>query len=1804
MSESDKKGGGGLDDFDWDAALAEWDKKPFDPEVASEKKEAPPKKPEDKPLYRAPMKTMDPAGAQVADLPNAPPPAPTAAKPPPPRPIPKPAVPLPQIGLGRKRGGLGQLFSKPDIRRPTSDDENNAIDVLMEEPAARKRFRAEDDDEGVVTSAVDVETGLSDIEDLPHIGGDLEVGEGEMFDPFSEPPAQGRDAPTVHPPPMLDPSLDPPRLPQPTAPALDDILPDHAVPSSIPSADTSTVEVLAQEEEEEAPAVVRVQSITSEVEEVHEFEAPRLPSIAPPVIAALEDERPASQWLDEETIASLRDKAAWLEEEAHNVVDKIGSANCLLAVSELRAIVGDGEDARRLAEEAKGFAPHLPLVHRQIRTLGPHDPAAIVESLDDELRHAPSPTAKLHATLYAAEALAASGDTDGAAKRYDLAARLAPNDARPLLARALRSLAKGELTNAALKVPDAPELATFGTAIASVLRARGVDTGAAAASSGEGALDTLGRARAALEKGDVPGAVDRLGELAATQPGADGSEPVLARGARWLAAALASVQTPTRRRAVELLDELVKVGDDLAPRALAARAVELGEAETAARATTSSDAFSPADRVVLSALLGFKNERADHDVEALVMDDAARTLVAATAQKSEDVAVWAGQTAGDGASRAAVRVGRLLAAGTADIDSAADAAEPVSGAFARALRIESARRGERHDEVVAALASQGGVQHALAAALVAERARLTARAVAAYRDAHEAEPSNEAAARAASDLDGASVQLPDALRAISDITQDPVRGSLLRIEALLRSPALEPNDELAALEVIHKLAPQIPFATFLAQRVARRAGDEAAVVHWLRERQKAASDPLERALDLVREAWLIAENDAAGASERLEEALRARPEDVALRELHERLASEPLSDRAAWREQRAKSATGASRDLLLIEAAYEHERNGDAAAALNAAKAADNDGKGSRLAHIALERAELLAGEAARLADELLGLARNAPTAEERREAFERLADLDATARNDPASALLWHRSILEENPEHLPSLRHVEHALLSERRDDELEPILAAIARALDGKGGECSAHAEVAARFRMRSGDWEGTREYGDLGAKQSQPTTWALRLRNAHARARVGSTPDADDAALLESMLALLDRATRPIEVATLSVRAAEAALRGGDAERAEQLALRATEADAADVVAWKLLAHIRKERGNAVGSAEAYESLARTAATDEHRLVAWYDAACAYGEDERAIAAFEQAASINVTHKDIFQRLSKLYAQKGARAELASLLERRIATVLDPEERVQLEVDRGRALAEAGDFGAAKEAYDAALAVQPDHIGALQAMGDLSVAQKDWEGAEQVWVRLARLLATPEEQLDAYRRLGDLYAENLTNLPRAEVALREVLKRAPEDVLARERLVEVYKKQNDTARALEIQNELLAQAKSPEDKRKRQIELSSIYEVASRDLRKAEQTLEASRREFPSDVGVLRALAEFYIRHKQTPAVNILLDRAAGDTRRAFANGRFSTPLFETMVAVYELRGKQDAARVVSSVLAAFNGEPSALQGGDGRAFDPRLDELLAPEMLAPAARTLLARTGQALDAATALDVRALKATALPATEPIARLAAGMGQAAGIQGGVMVFVSPQLGKQCVASGDAKQPSLVIGDAFAQIPEGPRTFLMFRAIKLMQARGSAFARVAPNEVAVLVGAWLRAFAPSYAPPGIPPQAIAEATKRLQSALPRQVEPDLGLAALEVAGAVGPQLGLLGGSVLAWANHTALLGIGDLGAALDALGYAQGPRGGDPPPASDRPNWIAKTPEAKDLVAFGVSDGYTEARSRLGLR
>ena len=203
----------------------------------------------------------------------------------------------------------------------------------------------------------------------------------------------------------------------------------------------------------------------------------------------------------------------------------------------------------------------------------------------------------------------------------------------------------------------------------------------------------------------------------------------------------------------------------------------------------------------------------------------------------------------------------------------------------------------------------------------------------------------------------------------------------------------------------------------------------------------------------------------------------------------------------------------ATKARLFLEAAREHERAGDAAAALRDAAAA-HAAVGDGLARLALERAEIESGAAARLADGLLARARSTEDPRERREAYERLADLDATGREDAASALLWHRSILEEQPDYTPSLRHVEHALLSDGRVDELEPVSAAIARALvdaggherRGGGARAARRAPPGARARGRVG--AHATAGGARGVPPRAVVVGAPRAQRARAR-RAGTT-----------------------------------------------------------------------------------------------------------------------------------------------------------------------------------------------------------------------------------------------------------------------------------------------------------------------------------------------------------------------------------------------------------------------------------------------------------------------------------------------------------------------------------------------------------------------------------------------------------------------------------------------------------------------------------------------------------------------
>jgi predicted Zn-dependent protease len=1538
-----------------------------------------------------------------------------------------------------------------------------------------------------------------------------------------------------------------------------------------------------------------------------------------------DDERPAPERLPDAMRASFAERAQWIEAEARLAEDRVMRARALLVASELRAILGEVEAAEILAREAAATAPTLAMAPRQARALAPvpRDAGPLAEALAAEGRQSPTVAGRVHDALLAADVLRLAGDHEGAAKRWDSAVRVAPGDPRAPLARAAARLAKNETTHASLSLPDAPELEPLAKAVAHALRIRGASRPDIAA--GEPLPnDAARRAREALVSRDVGAAAHAVSEVARIAE--------LRDAATWLAASLASVTSASRGDAVDWLRAVAK--DGAARRALAARAVELRASDVLEEAARGDDALDAADRAVLAVLASVPQASSDEDLDKLAQAPGFLPLAAALAAVGAPRR-RADRVAGAPRSRNVVRLARLLAAG-APAEAIEEALAPLDGDHdgeTRAVALEMAARAGRYGEVSDAIAGwsdddeEGARDRSLAAALVAERAGDPARAAAAYTSARAFDPSGEAALRALASLQPGADFGAD-LRSLGDARGEGACAAMAWLEAVARGvePALDEDAQRSLLEAAHRAAPGIPIAVFLAERAARRAGEVETVLHWIRERRAATAskpDPVQIALDDVVEALLVADKEPELATERLAEAHGARPDDLALRELYERVAVELPTDIAAWRERRAASSHApATRARFFLEAAHQYERAGDTPATLrNAAAALAEDVTG--LARLALERSEIESGAAARLADSLLALARSTSDSRDRREAYERLADLDATGRDDATSALLWHKTILEDQPDYIPSLRHVEHALLTDGRVDELEPIASALAHALAGRDealrddalevdpperidetpdayAEASAHAELAARLKMRgaTGEWEPTRPMAELGASLPAPSLWSLRALAAHARVA------GDDSSLLRASLALADRTTHPEEIAALVLRAGEAAMRMGDLTRARELLERAAREDAGDVVTWGLLAEVRQRSDNPQGAAEACESLARASVVDEHRLLAWYDAGQLWldevGDEARGIQALEEAARVDLSHEDIFPRLSGLYSKRGARAEMANLLERRLETA-GGEERVRLEVDRAAALIAVGEPAAARRALESALASEPDDPTALSSYADLCADLQDWEAAEQSWVRLVRLVSEPEEQLRIYRRLGKLYSEHAVNLARAEVAMKEVLRRAPNDVATLEGLVEIYRRTSDGPRALEVMQQLLPLATTPDARRARITEIASIHETVTRDLRKAEQALEAVRREYPSDVGALRALAEFYQRQKQGPAVNILLDRASADARRALTAGRFSPALFEVLQTVHEFRGKRDAARVAASVHAALEGRDEPLTGAGKRAGDPRLDDLLAPEAMSAGLRALLLRAGDALDVASALDLRAMQAQPLAPGMAQSRIAA-IASSLGVPP-VQVLVSPQLGSTCVPSA-SNPPCVVVGEPLLNVLAEPAAaFVITRALKLVQAHASALVRTPPADLAVLVSAWLQAFNPSWTPQGAAPAALADAKRRLAAGLPKKMDAEAGTIVLEVAGTILPHLATLGASAIGWADRVALLAVGDPAAALDGIAWSLGLPEGAPKSPERRSAWVLQTAEVRDLLGFAVGDAFAEARARAGV-
>jgi len=1516
------------------------------------------------------------------------------------------------------------------------------------------------------------------------------------------------------------------------------------------------------------------------------------------------DERPAAAHLALDA-DRWSERAEWLESEAHSATDPVTKARTLLVASEIWALIGDTARAREVATEASSMARSLPLVGRQLRALAAaeQDWKAVATALDLETRGAPTPEARVHAAYLNAEVhrIALKDDATGK-KKLELALRANVDDPRAHVAKLIELLAKGT-GPARMRWPESVALAELMQATDESSRLRG----AASAPGGPGttvspslALEQARKAFTVGDRGATAALVARLAEIEGVGP-----------AALWLAASLAAHESKTRPDAMSWLERLLGGDADvLARRTLSARALEQGSQEgIRAAAEGETEAFRALDRAVLGALSGEGLETLGPLAFQLASGEAEQPLAAAIHS-----AVSSAQTgdllAGTEAARSAQALGLAL---TPPSNTEAPAALAYLRAPAQrfssanpesplgpALQLRFATTDKQAPALLRAVATlaDGEAAHSrdesLASALIEELSGATNDASQRYSAAFELDPRAPVPLRAllqSADRD-ATLRL---LSGAAEAAGDPVKAGLYLLEAALR---LGPEDAERYDELLRKAAESLPSLSLihrLGEQQARARGDSERLLGWLRARRATSEDVVETALDLVREALLVAETDTALAASLLSDAIEARPTDIALRELHERIAGSSDEDRAHWREQIAENADDDSKRELLGQAALEQRRAGNDEATGRDAQTAVHLG-GSALLQVLADESDGTAA-AARISETLLAQSRTTEDTGELCELYERLSKLDR-ARGDHSSALLWHSAILERSPDHLHALRRMEHHYIGANRLEELEPIAARLARLT--RAGESDAHARLAARIRIRTGAWTSVQELVAGALEQEPPRLWALRMLEAQARA-------ADDSATTLAVTKKLQAGVeRPADKATLLLRAAEAATRLDRLDEAQLLLERALALVPDHQVVLTTLAEVLEARGDFRASAKALEALAEASLIDAHKVSAWHQAGVLWldkGNDaERGRAALENAVALDITNEDAVVRLQALYVTGNEREKLAGLLERRLSHTTDPEERVALEVTRGRALADVGERGLAKAALSAALDANPDHVEALSAFAELCGEEGDWSAAEQAYIRLVRHVPEVSRQAQIYRRLGELYDVSLPNPERAELAYREVLKRDPEDDQSVLRLVHALGRRGEPDKSIELQTEFLGRASTPEAKRERTLALALVVEQLGGDRKKAEAILEKARKEAPLDHTILRGLVEMHQRANEQRAATVLLDRAATDARRALATGRFDPALFEMLACVAELRGAHDAASLATATLMSLSGEDASIAATGQAAGDARLDDQLAPDLVTPALRSLLRKAGDVLDAAFTLDLRAMKAAPLPvASQAFVAFVQNVAQSFGIRG-LEVFSSPALGPVCMPIS-TNPPVIVFGQALLDhADDAARFFLLMRSLKILQGRAAALSRTPPIELPAVVSAFLSLFAGNWTPQGVDAKKLADARHKLEQAFKVRVDDDVPALALEVIGSLGNRVSQLGTALHQWGNRTGLLAVGSPNAALRGLALAAGQLAG-PPSGPERVKWVIRNPEARDLAVFSVSEAYADARHRLGI-
>jgi tetratricopeptide (TPR) repeat protein len=326
-----------------------------------------------------------------------------------------------------------------------------------------------------------------------------------------------------------------------------------------------------------------------------------------------------------------------------------------------------------------------------------------------------------------------------------------------------------------------------------------------------------------------------------------------------------------------------------------------------------------------------------------------------------------------------------------------------------------------------------------------------------------------------------------------------------------------------------------------------------------------------------------------------------------------------------------------------------------------------------------------------------------------------------------------------------------------------------------------------------------------------------------------------------------------------------------LKLGDDKEAERRYQAALDVDARSADALRGLDRLLSKGGRFQDLLENLDLQIGAAATPRQKIALWERIAAIHEEEfldhDKAAHALEQVLTLDPSNESALNGLVRHYRSLERWEETAELYEQHEALVTEPPRRLALILQRAKLLTEklsAPDR--AIKAYEQALAIEPQHPQALEALARLKESAGDADAALAAIEALAAKATAPDARAEQYVRAARLL-ESRGDRDAAIERYKLALDSKPGDVATAQALRDAYVARGDVNAAIQLIERAIEHTEGDRAKAKLVGQAASLYADKLKDPKRAEEAAKRAVKLDPTNIDALLILGDVALEDKR-------------------------------------------------------------------------------------------------------------------------------------------------------------------------------------------------------------------------------------------------------------------------------------------------------------------------------------------------